>query len=76
MVLQGNGARQRKAKGRVRGEVANARTPTGRVNWSEILKKGGVPEPPGYQETLAALKKRGPRKPKAQRKKAKPKRKG
>ena len=46
------------------------------MNWSEILKKGGVPEPPGYLETLAALKKRGLRRPKAQRKKAKPKRKG
>ena len=26
------------------------------MNWSEILKKGGVPEPPGYQETVAKLK--------------------
>jgi len=46
------------------------------MNWSEILRKGGVPEPPGYLETLAALKKRGPRKLKAQKKTAKPKRKG
>ncbi len=45
------------------------------LNWSEILKKGGIAEPPGYLETLALLKKRGPRMSKAQRKKAKPKRK-
>tara|TARA_Y100000004_G_scaffold18850_1_gene19390 strand:+ start:306 stop:440 length:135 start_codon:yes stop_codon:yes gene_type:complete len=28
------------------------------MNWSEILKKGGVPEPPGYVETVAKLKNR------------------
>jgi hypothetical protein len=25
------------------------------VNWSEILRKGGVPEPPGYIETVAKV---------------------
>jgi hypothetical protein len=25
------------------------------MNWTEILKRGGVPEPPGYQETLERL---------------------
>ena len=25
------------------------------MNWSVILKKGGVPEPPGYLETVAKL---------------------
>jgi len=28
------------------------------MNWSEILKKGGVPEPPGYVETVAKLRNR------------------
>jgi hypothetical protein len=26
------------------------------LNWSEILKAGGVPEPPGYLETIEWLK--------------------
>ena len=26
------------------------------MNWSEILKKGGVPEPPGYRQTVEAIK--------------------
>lgn len=26
-----------------------------RMDWTEILKRGGVPEPPGYQETLERL---------------------
>jgi hypothetical protein len=25
------------------------------MNWTEILKAGGVPEPPGYLETLERL---------------------
>ena len=25
------------------------------MNWTEILRRGGVPEPPGYQETLERL---------------------
>jgi len=25
------------------------------MNWSEILRKGGVPEPPGYHETVAKV---------------------
>ncbi len=32
------------------------------MNWSEILKKGGVPEPPGYIETVAKLKNKPKRK--------------
>ena len=28
------------------------------MKWSEILKKAGVPEPPGYVETVAKLKNR------------------
>ena len=42
------------------------------MNWSEILKKGGVPEPPGYIETVLNLR----CKPKRNKKKAKAKRKG
>ena len=26
------------------------------MNWTEILLKGNVPEPPGYQETCALIK--------------------
>jgi len=40
------------------------------VNWTEILSKGGVPEPPGYQETvetMAAKPKRQAKKPKGKR---------
>ena len=25
------------------------------MNWSEILRKGGVPEPPGYVETVSKV---------------------
>lgn len=25
------------------------------MNWSEILRKGGVPEPPGYVETVTKV---------------------
>ena len=41
------------------------------MNWSEILRKGGVPEPPGYIETVAKVSS----KPKRQKKKPKGKRK-
>tara|TARA_B100000925_G_scaffold238630_1_gene187604 strand:+ start:1578 stop:1700 length:123 start_codon:yes stop_codon:yes gene_type:complete len=40
------------------------------MNWSEILRKGGVPEPPGYIETVAkvsARTKRQKKKPKSKR---------
>ena len=42
------------------------------MNWSEILRKGGVPEPPGYVETVARVSskpKRQKKKPKAKAKK-------
>ena len=39
------------------------------MNWSEILRKGGVPEPPGYIETVAKVSAR----PKRVKTKAKPK---
>jgi hypothetical protein len=39
------------------------------VNWTEILSKGGVPEPPGYQETVETM----AAKPKRQKGKAKKK---
>ena len=26
------------------------------MNWTEILKRGNVPEPPGYRETIDRLK--------------------
>ncbi len=26
------------------------------MDWSKILKQGGVPEPPGYVETVAKMK--------------------
>ena len=45
------------------------------LNWSEILRKRGVPEPPGYVETVARVRSKPKRiktKPKA---KSKPKRK-
>ena len=25
------------------------------MNWTEILKRSGVPEPPGYHETIARI---------------------
>ena len=25
------------------------------MDWTKILKQGGVPEPPGYQETVAKV---------------------
>jgi len=36
---------------------ANDNTPRVRetMDWTEILKRGGVPEPPGYLETLERL---------------------
>ncbi len=39
------------------------------MNWTEILRKGGVPEPPGYQEAVDAM----AAKPKRQKGKAKKK---
>ena len=44
------------------------------MNWSEILRKGGVPEPPGYIETVAKVQskpKRAKRAKLAKRKKQK-----
>lgn len=44
------------------------------MNWSEILRKGGVPEPPGYVETVAKVSAK-PKRVKAKAKaKSKPKR--
>ena len=37
------------------------------MDWSEILKRGGVPEPPGYLETVAKVRS----KPKRDKKKTK-----
>ena len=45
------------------------------MNWSEILRKGGVPEPPGYIETVAkvsAKPKRQKKSPRANGKKSAP----
>ena len=45
------------------------------MNWSEILRKGGVPEPPGYIETVAKVSAK-PKRVKARAKaKSRPKRK-
>ena len=41
------------------------------MDWSRILKQGGIPEPPGYQETVAKVR----AKPKRDKKKTKPKKK-
>ena len=41
------------------------------MDWSKILKQGGVPEPPGYVETVAKVSS----KPKREKKKAKGKKK-
>jgi len=45
------------------------------MNWTEILKRGNVPEPPGYHETIARLQSK-PDKPrvKPSQRKKKPKR--
>tara|TARA_A100001201_G_scaffold88954_1_gene77982 strand:- start:603 stop:728 length:126 start_codon:yes stop_codon:yes gene_type:complete len=40
------------------------------MDWTKILKQGGVPEPPGYQETVTKVTSR----PKRKKKKAKGKR--
>ena len=37
------------------------------MDWTKILKQGGVPEPPGYRETVAKVTSR----PKRKKKKAK-----
>jgi hypothetical protein len=42
------------------------------MDWTKILKQGGIPEPPGYVETVAKVRSR----PKREKKKAKPKKKG
>ena len=42
------------------------------MDWARILKEGGVPEPPGYQETMAKIE----AKPKRKKKKPKNKKKG
>jgi hypothetical protein len=41
------------------------------MNWTKILKQGGVPEPPGYRETVARVRAM----PKREKKKAKGKKK-
>ena len=41
------------------------------MDWSKILKQGGVPEPPGYVETVAKVSS----KPKCEKRKAKGKKK-
>ena len=41
------------------------------MDWTKILKHGGVPEPPGYRETVARVKAM----PKREKKKTKGKRK-
>jgi len=42
------------------------------MDWARILKQGGIPEPPGYLETVAKVRSR----PKEQKKKPKSKKKG
>jgi hypothetical protein len=41
------------------------------MDWTKILKQGGVPEPPGYSETVARVRAM----PKREKKKAKGKKK-
>lgn len=44
------------------------------MDWAEILKRGGVPEPPGYRETVdrvSSRPKKEKKKPKAKTKKKK-----
>ena len=41
------------------------------MDWSKILKRGGVPEPPGYLQTVAKVRGR----PKREKKKTKSKKK-
>jgi len=38
------------------------------VNWSEILRKGGVPEPPGYVETVSKVTSKPKKKKKSKKK--------
>ena len=45
------------------------------LNWTEILRKGGVPEPPGREEVLAQIKAE-PYVPHKRKAKPKPKSKG
>jgi len=45
------------------------------MDWTAILKQGGVPEPPGYHETMARIDAKPKREKKKPKPKAKPKRK-
>jgi len=38
------------------------------MNWSEILRKGGVPEPPGYVETVSKVTSKPKKKKKSKKK--------
>lgn len=38
------------------------------MNWSEILRKGGVPEPPGYVEAVNKVTSKPKRKKKSKKK--------
>lgn len=42
------------------------------MDWTEILKRGGVPEPPGYHETVAKIRSRPERVKKKGKGKSKP----
>jgi hypothetical protein len=47
------------------------------MNWTEILERAGIAEPPGYQETVARIRIRGnkPRVKPSRKNKKRPKRK-
>ena len=45
------------------------------MNWSEILRKGGVPEPPGYIETVMKVSSKPKRVKTKAKAKSRPKRK-
>ena len=38
------------------------------MNWSEILRRGGVPEPPGYVETVSKVTSKPKKKKKSKKK--------
>ena len=38
------------------------------MNWSKLLKQGNIPEPPGYEQTVAKLKVK-PKRPRRKKKK-------
>ena len=44
------------------------------MDWTAILKQGGVPEPPGYRETLEVMEARPKALPKKKKTKGKKKR--